>query len=171
MERAQEVLLGDNRLYTVECVHGDTVWFIIDTDTWEKEGKIKPLREFCQKQNDNIHNKRYSECGIRIGALITKNEKVRNTVMKFCQARLSPPLIGQLIAEASIEGTEQYSRDVYDEYVERRKCLIDGVNRIPGCYTPVPRDRKCYHWGRFCLASFSKILSLGTVPFGSIFLW
>ena len=55
MERAQEVLLGDNRLYTVECVHGDTVWFIIDTDTWEKEGKIKPLREFCQKQNDNIH--------------------------------------------------------------------------------------------------------------------
>lgn len=71
-------------------------------------------------------SKRYSECGIRIGALITKNDKVRNTVMKFCQARLSPPLIGQLIAEASIEGTEQYSRDVYDEYVERRKCLIDG---------------------------------------------
>ena len=83
-------------------------------------------------------SKRYSECGIRIGALITKNEQVRKTVMKFCQARLSPPLIGQVVAEASIEGTEQYSRDVYDEYVERRKCLIDGVNRIPGCYTPVP---------------------------------
>lgn len=83
-------------------------------------------------------SKRYSECGIRIGALITKNERVRKTVMKFCQARLSPPLLGQLVAEASIEGTEQYSRDVYDEYVERRKCLIDGVNRIPGCYTPVP---------------------------------
>ena len=83
-------------------------------------------------------SKRYSECGIRIGALITKNEQVRKTVMKFCQARLSPPLIGQLIAEASIEGTEEYSRDVYDEYVERRKCLIDGVNKIPGCYTPVP---------------------------------
>ena len=83
-------------------------------------------------------SKRYSECGIRIGALITKNAEIRKTVMKFCQARLSPPLIGQMIAEASIEGTEQYSRDVYDEYVERRKCLIDGVNRIPGCYTPVP---------------------------------
>ena len=83
-------------------------------------------------------SKRYSECGIRIGALITKNAQIRKTVMKFCQARLSPPLIGQMIAEASIEGTEQYSRDVYDEYVERRKCLIDGVNRIPGCYTPVP---------------------------------
>ena len=83
-------------------------------------------------------SKRYSECGIRIGALITKNAAVRAAVMKFCQARLSPPLIGQLIAEASIEGTEQYSREVYDEYVERRKSLIDGVNRIPGCYTPVP---------------------------------
>ena len=83
-------------------------------------------------------SKRYSECGTRIGALITKNEAVRKTVMKFCQARLSPPLLGQLVAEASIEGTEQYSRDVYDEYVERRKCLIDNVNRSPGCYTPVP---------------------------------
>lgn len=83
-------------------------------------------------------SKRYSECGIRIGALITKNEAVKKTVMKFCQARLSPPLIGQLIAEASIEGTESYSRDVYEEYTERRKCLIDGVNRISGCYTPIP---------------------------------
>ena len=83
-------------------------------------------------------SKRYSECGIRIGALITKNEAVRRTVMKFCQARLSPPLIGQIIAEASIEGTEQYAHEVYDEYVKRRKCLIDGINRIPGCYTPMP---------------------------------
>lgn len=83
-------------------------------------------------------SKRYSECGIRIGALITKNKAVRDTVMKFCQARLSPPLIGQIIAEASIDGTEQYSRDVYEEYVARRKCLIDGINRIPGCYSPIP---------------------------------
>ena len=58
--------------------------------------------------------------------------------MKFCQARLSPPLLGQIVAEASIEGTEQYSRDMYEEYVERRKCLIDGVNKINGCYTPIP---------------------------------
>jgi aspartate aminotransferase len=83
-------------------------------------------------------SKRYSECGIRIGALITKNEQVRKTVMKFCQARLSPPLIGQIIAEASIDGTADYARVVYEEYLERRKCLIDGVNRIEGCYTPIP---------------------------------
>ena len=83
-------------------------------------------------------SKRYSECGIRIGALITKNEEVRRAVMKFCQARLSPPLIGQIAAEASLDAPEEYYRNVYDEYVERRKCLIDGLNRIPGVYSPIP---------------------------------
>ena len=83
-------------------------------------------------------SKRYSECGIRIGALVTKNEEVRKAVMKFCPARLSPPLIGQIIAEASIEDTQEYSAEVYDEYVARRKCLVDGLNRIPGVYSPIP---------------------------------
>lgn len=83
-------------------------------------------------------SKRYSECGIRIGTLCTHNEAVRKAVMKFCQARLSPPLIGQVAAEASLDVSEEYSRDVYDEYVERRKCLIDGLNRIPGVYSPIP---------------------------------
>lgn len=83
-------------------------------------------------------SKRYSECGIRIGALITKNEEVRKAVMKFCQARLSPPLIGQIAAEASLDEPQEYGREVYDEYVERRKCLIDGLNRIPGVYSPIP---------------------------------
>ena len=83
-------------------------------------------------------SKRYSECGIRIGALVTKNKAVREAVMKFCQARLSPPLLGQIVAEASIEGNEEYSADVYEQYVERRKCLVDGLNRIPGVYSPIP---------------------------------
>ena len=83
-------------------------------------------------------SKRYWECGIRIGALVTKNKAVREAVMKFCQARLSPPLLGQIVAEASIEGNEEYSADVYEQYVERRKCLVDGLNRIPGVYSPIP---------------------------------
>ena len=83
-------------------------------------------------------SKRYSECGIRIGALITKNVEVRKAVMKFCQARLSPPLIGQIAAEASLDEPEEYGREVYDEYVERRKCLVDGLNCIPGVYSPIP---------------------------------
>lgn len=83
-------------------------------------------------------SKRYNECGIRIGALITKNKALKANVMKFCQARLSPPLLGQIVAEASIDTSRRYMEDTYNEYVERRKFLIDGLNRIPGCYTPIP---------------------------------
>ena len=83
-------------------------------------------------------SKRYSECGIRIGALITKNAELKKNVMKFCQARLSPPLLGQIVAEASIDASTDYMLMTYNEYVERRKFLIDGLNRIPGCYSPIP---------------------------------
>ena len=83
-------------------------------------------------------SKRYSECGLRIGALITKNLALKKNVMKFCQARLSPPLIGQIAAEASLENNKEYLHDTYDEYVSRRKFLIDGLNRIDGVYSPIP---------------------------------
>ena len=83
-------------------------------------------------------SKRYNECGIRIGALITKNPELKKNVMKFCQARLSPPLIGQVIAEASIDTPPDYMLATYNEYVERRKFLVDRINMIPGCYTPIP---------------------------------
>lgn len=83
-------------------------------------------------------SKRYSECGIRVGALVTKNKAVKENVMKFCQARLSPPLIGQIAAEASVDTPADYMLEMYNEFVERRKVLIDGLNRIPGVYSPVP---------------------------------
>ena len=83
-------------------------------------------------------SKRYSECGIRIGALVCKNKTVHESVIKFCQARLSPPLIGQLVAEASMDTQQEYLDETYNEYVERRKFLIDGLNRIPGVYSPIP---------------------------------
>ena len=83
-------------------------------------------------------SKRYSECGLRIGALITKNKAVRKNVMKFCQARLSPPLIGQIAAEASLDADPEYMLSNYNEYVNRRKFLIDGLNRIDGVYSPIP---------------------------------
>lgn len=83
-------------------------------------------------------SKRYSECGIRIGALVTKNAQVRKDVMKFCQARLCPPLIGQLIAEASMNAPESYLQGVYDEYLARRDYVIKTLNSIPGCYSPMP---------------------------------
>ena len=83
-------------------------------------------------------SKRYSECGIRVGALITRNAAVREAVMKFCQARLSPPLVGQIIAEASISTPQEYMSAVHDEYRSRRDFLLDGLNRIPGVKAPVP---------------------------------
>ena len=54
MERAKQVLIGEEREYTVEYEHGDTMWFVIDTDKWEEQGKIAPLREFCSQQNASI---------------------------------------------------------------------------------------------------------------------
>ncbi len=83
-------------------------------------------------------SKRYSECGIRIGCLCTKNKKVHDAVMKFCQARLSPPLIGQIVAEASLDVQKSYLQAVYEEYCDRRNFLIDGLNKIPGVYSPIP---------------------------------
>ena len=86
---------------------------------------------------DSVSN-RYSECGIRIGALLTKNKQVHDSVMKFCQARLSPPLIGQIVAEASLDASREYSMRTYEEYIERRNCLVDMLNKIPGVYSPIP---------------------------------
>ena len=83
-------------------------------------------------------SKRYSECGIRVGMLVTHNKQVHDTVMKFCQARLSPPLLGQIVADASIEGTEAYAKECFDEYKARRDFFIKGLNEIPGVYSPMP---------------------------------
>ena len=83
-------------------------------------------------------SKRYSECGIRIGAFITRNKEVRAAAMKLAQARLSPPLLGQLVAEASLDAPQAYHQGVYDEYIARRNCLVEGLNKIPGVFTPMP---------------------------------
>lgn len=83
-------------------------------------------------------SKRYSECGIRIGMLVTKNRMVYDTVMKYCQARLSPPLLGQIVADASIEGTEEYAKECFEEYKKRRDFFIKGLNSIPGVFSPTP---------------------------------
>ena len=83
-------------------------------------------------------SKRYSECGIRIGAVVTRNKTVWQTVMKSCQARLSPPLLGQIVAEASLDVDEGYLIENQREYLERRNFLIEGLNRIPGVFSPLP---------------------------------
>lgn len=83
-------------------------------------------------------SKRYSECGIRVGMVVTRNEKVREALLKFCQSRLSPPLLGQIAAAASVESTEVYSQRCYNEYKARRDFFIRKLNEIPGVYSPMP---------------------------------
>lgn len=111
-------------------------------------------------------SKRYNECGIRIGCIVTHNAELRGAILKFAQARLSPPLLGQIVAEASIAHTsEEYMHDVIETYRKRRDFLIDRLNKIEGVYAPMPRgafyamvslpvedaDKFC----RWCLEEFS----------------
>lgn len=84
-------------------------------------------------------SKRYSECGVRIGALVTKNKSVLETALKFGQARLSPPGFGQIAAEASLDTPKEYFDEVYSEYIDRRNFLVEGLNKIPGVFTPMPK--------------------------------
>lgn len=83
-------------------------------------------------------SKRYSECGIRVGALITKNKSITQGVLKLCQARLSPPLLGQIVAEASCGEDPSYLENVISEYDRRRKVLIQALSAIPGVKVSTP---------------------------------
>ncbi|HUV01602.1 MAG TPA: pyridoxal phosphate-dependent aminotransferase [Bacteroidales bacterium] len=84
-------------------------------------------------------SKRYSECGIRIGALITKNKDVISSALKFAQARLSPPGLGQIAGEASIDTPPEYFSEVNREYTARRNYMVEALNKIPGVYCPKPK--------------------------------
>ena len=84
-------------------------------------------------------SKRYSECGVRIGALVTKNKEVISTALKFAQARLSPPGLGQIAGEASIDTPAEYFSEVNAEYTARRNYMVEALNKIPGVYCPKPK--------------------------------
>ena len=84
-------------------------------------------------------SKRYSMCGVRIGALITRNRDVYTTAMKFAQARLSPPSFGQVAGEAAVSTPESYFNEVYNEYIARRNFMVEALNRMEGVYCPKPK--------------------------------
>lgn len=93
-------------------------------------------------------SKRYSMCGARIGALISKNKLVMSAALKFGQARLSPPTIEQIAAEAALNTPQSYFDDVVAEYVTRRNIMVDGLNAIPGVFCPKPSG------AFYCVARF-----------------
>jgi len=84
-------------------------------------------------------SKRYSACGVRIGAFITKNKEVMDTAMKFAQARLSPPTFGQIISEAACDTPQEYFDNVISEYLKRRNIVVDAINNMPNCFCPNPK--------------------------------
>lgn len=93
-------------------------------------------------------SKRYSMCGARIGAIVSKNAELMQGVMKFAQARLSPPTIEQIGAEAALDTPQSYFDEVQAEYVERRNVMVDGLNQIPGVYCAKPSG------AFYCIAKF-----------------
>jgi aspartate aminotransferase len=93
-------------------------------------------------------SKRYSMCGARIGALISKNKEVISSALKFGQARLSPPTIDQVASEAALNTPQSYFDNVVAEYVTRRNIMVDGLNSIPGVFCPKPSG------AFYCVAKF-----------------
>jgi len=93
-------------------------------------------------------SKRYSMCGARIGALISKNQEIMSAALKFGQARLSPPTIDQIASEAALNTPQSYFDDVVAEYVQRRNITVDGLNNIPGVFCPKPSG------AFYCVAKF-----------------
>ena len=84
-------------------------------------------------------SKRYSMCGVRLGALVTRNKDVFNAAMKMAQARLSPPYLAQVAAAAAVDTPQSYFDEVIGEYTARRNCVVELLNKIPGVYCPMPR--------------------------------
>lgn len=84
-------------------------------------------------------SKRYSECGIRVGAIITRNQYILAASLKFGMARLCPPALGQIAAEASLETSDEYFHNVHEEYVRRRNFMVEALNKIPGVVCPMPK--------------------------------
>jgi aspartate aminotransferase len=113
-------------------------------------------REFCYDGEEHISvlelegleehavmfdsvSKRFSACGARIGAIVTKNKSLIATAMKFAQARLSPPGLGQIAGEAALDTPQSYFDDVRKEYIQRRNFLVESLNKIPGVVCPNPK--------------------------------
>ena len=89
-------------------------------------------------------SKRYSMCGVRVGAIISRNCDVMKTAMKFAQARLCPPSYGQIAAEAALNTPKEYFEGVYNEYIERRNYMVEALNRMEGVVCPKPKGCLLY---------------------------
>jgi len=134
LEQLREIVLKHNlylfadEVYREFCYDGQTHYSVMNLEGLEEHAVLM----------DSV-SKRYSECGVRIGALISKNKAFMGAALKYAQARLSPPSLGQVIGEASLETPAEYFTNVYDEYISRRNLVIEELNQIPGVFAPMPK--------------------------------
>ncbi len=123
-----DLYLFADEVYREFCYDGEEHFSVLDLDGIENNAVLF----------DSV-SKRYSECGIRIGALISRNKTVIESSLKYGQARLSPPLFGQIAGEASLKVDNSYFTEVYNEYIARRNFVIENLNKIEGVFAPKPK--------------------------------
>ena len=134
LEKLRTIVLKHNlylfadEVYREFCYDGETHHSVLNLEGLEQNAVMF----------DSV-SKRYSACGIRVGAVITRNCELLSTILKFAQARLSPPGLGQIAAEAAIDTPDSYFDEVVDEYIARRDYLVEGLNSIPGVFCPKPK--------------------------------
>ena len=126
--KKHDLFLFSDEVYREFCYDGEKHFSVMHLEGMEEYVVL----------TDSV-SKRYSECGVRIGALISKNKEVMATAMKFAQARLSPPTFGQICGEASLDTPKEYFDEVSTEYVARRNYMIDALNKMEGVETPMPK--------------------------------
>ncbi len=122
-----DLYLFADEVYREFCYDGKTHTSILNLEGLENNAVVV----------DSI-SKRFSACGARIGCMITRNKELINTAMKFAQARLSPPSLGQIAGEAALDTDESYFKEVYNEYISRRNNIVEKLNQIPGVVCPNP---------------------------------
>ena len=122
-----DLYLFADEVYREFCYDGKTHTSILNLEGLENNAVVV----------DSI-SKRFSACGARIGCMITRNKELINTAMKFAQARLSPPSLGQIAGEAALDTDESYFKEVYNEYISRRNNIVAKLNQIPGVVCPNP---------------------------------
>lgn len=123
-----DLFLFADEVYREFCYDGTTHFSVLNLEGLEENVVLF----------DSV-SKRYSACGVRIGAMISRNKEVMSTAMKFAQARLSPPSLGQIAAEAAMATPDSYFVEVIEEYKARRDTVVEGMNKIPGVMCPNPK--------------------------------
>lgn len=126
--KAHDLYLFADEVYREFCYDGASPYSVMSLDGIDQNVVLV----------DSV-SKRYSMCGARIGALISKNKEIMSTALKFAQARLSPPTLAQIASEAALKTPQSYFDEVVSEYVERRDIMVDGLNAIEGVFCPKPK--------------------------------